>query len=137
MKLFVQSYFQLEVKPPSQTSDTLRAGFEPEQNLSSDSIGWRRHITAAAVHKKIKFSFNDFSSKCEQIRIFLWICLHLLKKSLTETFIVQCNIQGSCLILCWSAYGFEYFHFSLTVNVTCHVLFKNHDWYLIISFSLY
>ena len=32
------------------------------------------------------FSIKDFSSKCEQIRSFLRICLYLLKKSLTENF---------------------------------------------------
>ena len=34
----------------------------------------------------MKFSVKDFSSKCEQIRSFLWICSHLLKKYLTKKF---------------------------------------------------
>ena len=34
----------------------------------------------------MKFSVNDFFSKCDQIRSFLPIWLHLLKKSLTENF---------------------------------------------------
>ena len=35
----------------------------------------------------MKFSFKDFFSKCDQIRSFLRIWSHLLKKSLTENFI--------------------------------------------------
>ena len=35
----------------------------------------------------MKFSINDFFSKCEQIRNFLRIWSHLLKKSLMENFI--------------------------------------------------
>ena len=37
--------------------------------------------------QKIKFSTKDFFSKCDQIRSFLQIWLHLLKKSLIENFI--------------------------------------------------
>ena len=37
--------------------------------------------------QKIKFSMKDFFSKCDQIRSFLQISLHLLKKSLMENFI--------------------------------------------------
>ena len=47
----------------------------------------KRHITA----QKMKFSIKDFFSKCEQIRSFMRIWSHLLKKSLMENFIfVQC-----------------------------------------------
>ena len=35
----------------------------------------------------MKFSIKDFLSKCDQIRRKLWICSHLLKKSLIENFI--------------------------------------------------
>ena len=35
----------------------------------------------------MKFSIKDFFSKCDQIRSFLRIWSHLLKKSLTENFI--------------------------------------------------
>ena len=35
----------------------------------------------------MKFSIEDFFSKCDQIRNFLWIWSHLLKKSLMENFI--------------------------------------------------
>ena len=34
----------------------------------------------------MKFSIKDFFSKCDQIRIFLWIWSHLLKKSLMDNF---------------------------------------------------
>ena len=34
--------------------------------------------------QKMKFSIIDFFSKCDQIRSFLWIWLHLLKKSLMQ-----------------------------------------------------
>ena len=37
--------------------------------------------------QKMKFSIIGFFSKCEQIRSFLRICSHLLKKSLMENFI--------------------------------------------------
>ena len=36
--------------------------------------------------QKMKFSIRDFFSKCDQIRSFLWIWSHLLKKSLMENF---------------------------------------------------
>ena len=35
----------------------------------------------------MKFSIKDFSSKCDQIRSFLWIWSHLLKKHFMENFI--------------------------------------------------
>ena len=36
---------------------------------------------------KMKFSINNFFSKCDKIRSFLRICSRLLKKSLMENFI--------------------------------------------------
>ena len=36
--------------------------------------------------QKMKFSIKDFFSKCDQIRSFLWIWSHLLKKPLMENF---------------------------------------------------
>ena len=39
------------------------------------------------LQKKMKFSIEDFFSKCDQIRRNLWIWSHLLKKSLKENFI--------------------------------------------------
>ena len=37
--------------------------------------------------QKMKFSIKDFFSKCDQIRSFLRIWSHLLKKSIMENFI--------------------------------------------------
>ena len=37
----------------------------------------------------MKFSIKDFFSKCDQIRRFLQICSHLLKKSLMENLISE------------------------------------------------
>ena len=44
-------------------------------------------LYATYTAQKIKFSVKDFLSKCDQIRSFLRIWLHLLKKSLMENFI--------------------------------------------------
>ena len=48
--------------------------------------------------QKIKFSIKDISSNCDLIRSFLWIFLHLLKKSLMENFIF-CTVFESCSFL--------------------------------------
>ena len=44
--------------------------------------------------QKMKFSINDFSSKCDQIRSFLRIWPHLLEKSLIENFIFCAVFMG-------------------------------------------
>ena len=44
-------------------------------------------IEATSTAQKMKFSIKDFFSKCDQIRSFLRIWSHLLKKSLMENFI--------------------------------------------------
>ena len=47
--------------------------------------------------QKLKFSIKDFFSNCEQIRKFLQIWSHLLKKSLMENFIFCAVIyQNNC-----------------------------------------
>ena len=46
--------------------------------------------------QKMKFSINDFSSKCDQIRSFLRIWPHLLEKSLIENFIFCAVFMGIC-----------------------------------------
>ena len=51
-----------------------------------------RSILSPTLHKKMKFSIEDFFSKCDQIRSFLQIWLHLLKKSFMENFIF-CAVQ--------------------------------------------
>ena len=46
------------------------------------------------LHKKMKFSIKDFFSKYDQIRSYLRIWSHLLKKSLMENFIF-CAVEGA------------------------------------------
>ena len=48
------------------------------------------------LQKKMKFSIEDFFSKCDQIRRNLWIWSHLLKKSLKENFIF-CTMSSTKL----------------------------------------
>ena len=60
-------------------------------------INLSKHTIRQAYYtvQKMKFSNKDFSSKCDQIRSFLRIWSHLLKKSLMETsFFVQCRKPG-------------------------------------------
>ena len=52
------------------------------------------YITA----QKMKFSIMDFFSKCDQIRSFLWIWSHLLKKSVMENSIF-CAVHVVCIKL--------------------------------------
>ena len=44
--------------------------------------------------QKMKFSIKDLFSKCDQIRNFLWIWSHLMKKSLMENFIFSAVVTG-------------------------------------------
>ena len=46
----------------------------------------------AKVAQKMRFSMQDFLSNCDQVRSFLQICSHLLRKSLMENFIF-CVVQ--------------------------------------------
>ena len=45
----------------------------------------------AALHKKMKFSIKDFFSKCDQIRSFLRIWSHLLKKPVNGKLYFLCS----------------------------------------------
>ena len=57
--------------------------------LSLSNLNYHKDLVS--LHKKMKFFIKDFFSKCDQIRSFLWIWSHFLKKSLMENFIfVQC-----------------------------------------------
>ena len=49
-----------------------------------------------SIGQKVKFSIDDFSSKCDQIRRELWIWLHLLEKFLMENYIF-CIVQGDII----------------------------------------
>ena len=51
-------------------------------------------VTVPSTAQKMKFSMKDFFSKCDQIRSFLQLWSHLLKKPLIENFVfcaVHCN----------------------------------------------
>ena len=49
--------------------------------VDSTNLSWLH------TQQKMKFSIKDFFGKCDQIRSFLGIWSHLLKKSLMENFI--------------------------------------------------
>ena len=51
-------------------------------NKSESGPNWKDYTA-----QKMKFSIKDFFSKCDQIRSFLRIWSHILKKSLMENFI--------------------------------------------------
>ena len=55
--------------------------------------------TSNYTAQKMKFSIKDFFSKCNQIRSFLRICSHLLKKSLMENFIFCAVLVGGAVYI--------------------------------------
>ena len=54
-----------------------------------------KSFQAEYTAQKMKFSIKDFFSKYDQIRSFLWIWSHLLKKSLVKNFIFYAVIACS------------------------------------------
>ena len=62
-----------------------RKGFTGQMEISLAMELKRFLCMGLALHKK--WSINDFFSKCDQIRSFLRIWWHLLKKSLMENFV--------------------------------------------------
>ena len=58
--------------------------------MHSTNFGIKKFVCSTA--QKMKFSIKDFFTKCDQIRSFLRILSHLLKKSLMENFIF-CGLQ--------------------------------------------
>ena len=52
------------------------------------------HSQDSFTAQKMKFSIEDFSNKCDQLRSFLWIWSNLLKKSSMENFIF-CAVKVS------------------------------------------
>ena len=70
----------------------------------------------------MKFSIKDFFSKCDQIRSFLRIWSHLLKKSFMENFIFLCqyinkstitnDYQEIQMVITWAKNVDEMFYFS-------------------------
>ena len=65
---------------------------KPNRNSHSIIQTLWRNFTA----QKMKFSIKDFFSKCDQLRSFLWIWSHLMKKSLMKIFIF-------CAVFCVSS----------------------------------
>ena len=58
--------------------------------------------------QKMKFSFKDFFSKCDQFRCFLRIWSNLLKKSLMENFIF-CPVSAvDDIFICFHVTGIDY-----------------------------
>ena len=82
--------------------------------------------------QKIKFSIKNFLSKCDQIRSFLWIWSHLLKKSLMENFIFCAvygilNVSLYCLqvLLEISANSSKIIYFYFALRVHWRLIFAN------------
>ena len=78
--------------------------FMEEVRLSLVQLFWKTLKWHTA--QKIKFSIKDFFSKCDKIRSFLHIWVHLLKKSLMENFTFLCSdkfevTSNLFLIRCW------------------------------------
>ena len=61
--------------------------------LESSVTSWNYFIFTITA-QKMKFFTKDFFSKCDQIRSFLRIWSHLLKKSLVENFI-SCAVYST------------------------------------------
>ena len=51
-----------------------------------------------SLHKKMKFSINDFFGKCDQIRRKLWIWSVLLKKSIKKTSLFDKDLSESLTV---------------------------------------
>ena len=97
----------------------------------SGAIKWE-HWTEMSwcTAQKMKFYIKDFFSKCDQIRSFLRICSHLLKKSLTESFILCAvsvrksnfpsslkiaNIIAVCILKSWHIFMSDVFFVKYTI----------------------
>ena len=76
-------------KPPTFRIISIWSNLELLWNYFSNMCAQRLTPNTA---QKMKFSIKDFFSKCDQIRSFLRIWSHLLKKSLKENFIF-CAVQ--------------------------------------------
>ena len=65
------------------------------------------------LHEKLKFSIKDFFGKCDQIRSFLRIWSHLLRKPLMKNFIF-CAVQD--FDICFHSFIERYFGTNLMLN---------------------
>ena len=70
----------------SESPQQYQSGIRHKENYKlCDTTKEERKTCSTA--QKMKFSIKDFFSKCDQIRSFLQIWSHLLKKSVMENFI--------------------------------------------------
>ena len=96
-------------------------------------------LSSLQKKEKMKFSIKDFFSKCDQIRGFLWIWSHLLKKSLMENFIfvqwlsVRAWLMIKCKLISPTAAHFQHlpdplFHLKPEpVSKSCGIPLTSHN----------
>ena len=80
-KIVIKSYFGLKDYP----NDDGTRGFW--KNMGDQICPFLCKLELPFTAQKMSFSIQDFFSKCDQFRSFLWIWSRLLKKSLMEKFI--------------------------------------------------
>ena len=83
------------------------SGYEKTSNYNQKKKYFSHFHTSVTIlqHKKMKFSVDNFFSKCEQILSFLWIYWYLPQKSLTEIFSFW-----AASFRCFSVFSFQCFH---------------------------
>ena len=106
------------------------------KNLKAQKILKIRNFLRIITAKNMKFSIKDFLSNCDQIRSFLPIWPHLLKKSFMENF-VFCAVH-IMLRLAFSHSEFQYCHHIITLIFICPCLLtlKNTMFFQWIFFEL-
>ena len=73
--------------------------------------------------QKVMFSFQDFFRKCDQIRSFLWIWSHLLKKSFIENlffahWVVPITLaREKCFRSFWIPFLVESYFYKISASV--------------------
>ena len=89
-------------------------------------------------HKKWSFDIKNFFSKCEQIRSFMRISYHVLKKSLMENFIfffwsIWCNLAyyilyidckwkiTTCCVKYWRAWKFTKSEYYISIYLYIYI----------------
>ena len=90
-----------------------------------------QYICKHTLHKKMKFSIKDFLSKYDQIRSFLRISSHLLKKPLMENFIFvqEYTLQNWFKVTVMPTYHCESFK-SHQAEQRCHNIVTASDLHL-------
>ena len=79
----------------------------PEYRVRMHIVVHKEHFVKSTIctAQKMNLSIKDFVSKCNQIRTFVWIWSHLLKKSLMKNFIFCTVMISFCLLLPSSSSG--------------------------------